>query len=319
MKKLNKLLVLVAVFIFCILPAKNVYADVTKITMLSGETRQFPNAFWYCKYETSDERIATVNEAGVIEAKMPGEVTVKQHTLQGPVEYQVTVTNVPVDIVICMGQSNMCGSGGRAMESSDIKDGVYQYGRDQLFHMEKQGNLLPAFGNAFVKQTKRPVIMIQTAVGGSGTRAWIEDGLLKNSNTQLQKCRKMLAKNNIPVKNVYCLWYQGETDAKKAMDKQTYMKNVKKIFRSMKRAGAKKFLIIQIGEYRNRAYDISTIVNAQNTLAKKNKKEFVLVTNITAKLSADISNYTDNVHFNQNALNKIGESAGKKAGKLARK
>lgn len=319
MKKISKRFLLLAIVFLFIFPAKAVFADTTEIKMLTGESRRFPNAFWYCKYESSDESVATVDDAGYIVANNPGVAIVKQHTLREPIVYQVTVTREPVDVVICMGQSNMCGSGGRAMESPDIKNGVYQYANDQLFCMQKQGNLLPAFGNAFVKQTKRPVVMIQTAVGGSGTRAWIEDGLLKNSNSQLQKCRKMLAKYGIPVKNVYCLWYQGETDAKKAMDKVTYTKNVKKIFRSMKRAGAKKFLMIQIGEYRNRAYDISTIVGAQNSLAKKNKKEFVLVTNIAAKLSADTSNYTDNVHFNQDALNKIGESAGKKAGRLAKK
>lgn len=316
MKKKTGILTLLLLILFVILPVHTVKAEENTINLIAGEEAQLPNTFWFSKFSSSDPNVVTVDANGVVTAVHPGTTIVKQTTLTAPVEYQINVTNV-VDIVVAMGQSNMCGSGGDILESPEVSGGVHWYQNNVLSPMKKQGTLLPAFGNAYYKQTGVPVIVIQTAVGGSSSKAWLRDGLITNSVKQLRNCKKHLAKYNVTVRHIYMLWFQGETDAKKGVGKTEYMNNLNKIFKKMKAEGTEKFLMIQIGQYRDRRYDVSTIISAQQKICKKNKN-FEMVSTSTKSLSKKTKWYKDNVHFNQKALNKIGTEAGKKAGKLAK-
>lgn len=308
------ILFLIAVFL---LPAHTVRAENIALEMIVGEERKLPNSYWFSKFSTSDSGIATVDDNGVVTAKKTGTVVIKQSTLTVPNLYTIRITD-EVDVVIAMGQSNMCGSGGNSMEAPAVSEGVLQYQNGVIEPLKKQGTLLPAFGNSFRKQTKKPVILVQTARGGSSSVAWLRDGLVQDSVKQLQALEKKLEKHKVKIRHVYMLWLQGETDAKKGIDKATYMSNCKKIFKKLKAAGTQKFLMIQVGQYRNRKYNVDTIIDAQKTLCKKNK-DFIMVSDTTKKLSNDTKWYRDDVHFNQMALNKIGAEAGKKAGKLAKK
>ena len=292
-------------------------AAVVKLTMVKGEEMQLPDAYWYSRYTSSDEKIVDVSSDGVVKAKHMGTATVMQTTLNDPIQYQIKVTDT-VDIVVAMGQSNMCGSGGSTYYSPEVSGSVLQYQNNSLFQMKRQGTLLPAFGNAYVKKAKRPVIIIQTAVSGSSSIAWLRDGLITNSVAQLKKCKAFLKRHQVKVKHIYMLWYNGETDGKKGLSQLEYNNNLNAIYKKMAKAGTEKFLMIQVGQYRDRRYDMSVIIEAQKYICKKNKK-FVMVSNATKTLSGDAKWYSDNVHFNQLALNKIGEQAGKNAGKLARK
>lgn len=300
-----------------ILPASKVQAGQIAVNLLVGEEKQLPDAYWYCEYASSDESIAVVDNDGMVKAKRVGEVVITQKTLNEPKEYHIQVTN-EADIVVAMGQSNMCGSGGATLEAPDISKGVHTYLNGTFTTMKKQGTLLPAFGNNYYKTCKRPVIIIQTAVGGASSVAWLRDGLINNSVKQLKNCRKLMNKNHIKIKHIYMLWFQGETDAKKCLSKEEYISNLNRIFKKMKKAGAEKFLMIQVGQYRDRRYDMSIIIDAQKSICRKNKK-YVMVSNLTQSLSKNPGYYSDNVHYNQKALNKIGAQAGKKAGKLAKK
>lgn len=316
MKKRTGLFTLLLVILFVILPVRTVKAEEVTINLIAGEEAQLPDTFWFSKFSSSDPNVVTVDANGVVTAVGVGTAVVKQTTLTAPVEYRINVTNV-VDIVVAMGQSNMCGSGGDILESPEVSGGVHWYQNNVLSPMKKQGTLLPAFGNAYYKQTGVPVIVIQTAVGGSSSKAWLRDGLISNSVKQLKNCKKHLAHNNVTVRHIYMLWFQGETDAKKGVGKTEYTNNLNKIFKKMKAEGTEKFLMIQIGQYKNRRYDVSTIISAQQQICKKNKK-FEMVSTVTKSLSKKDKWYKDNVHFNQKALNKIGTEAGKKAGKLAK-
>lgn len=313
-KRICLLFFLTAVFL---LPAHTVRAENIAMGMIVGEERKLPNTYWFSKFSTSDSSIATVDINGVVTAKKVGTVVIKQSTLSVPNVYTIQITD-EADIVVAMGQSNMCGSGGNSMEAPAVSEGVLQYQGGVIEPLKKQGTLLPAFGNSFRKQTKKPVIIIQTARGGSSSVAWLRDGLVQDSLKQLQALEKKLKKHKVKIRHIYILWLQGETDAKKGIDKATYMSNCKKIFKKMKSADAQKFLMIQVGQYRNRKYNMDAIIDAQKTICKKNK-DFIMVSDITKKLSNDAKWYRDDVHFNQAALNKIGAEAGKKAGKLAKK
>lgn len=316
MKKQTGLLALIIFAAFLLMPVQTVKAEQTTIQMIAGEEMQIPNTFWFSKFSSSDESIITVDVNGIARAHKAGSAVVTQTTLSSPMEYKIVVTDV-VDIVVAMGQSNMCGSGGSYAQSPEVSGGVHSYYGGKLMPMKKQGTLLPAFGNAYYKQTKVPVVVIQTAVGGSSSTAWLRDGLAKNSVKQLKNCKKHLSRYKVKVRHINMLWFQGETDAKKGVGKTEYLQNLQKIYKKMSKQGTEKFWMIQIGQYRDKRYDVSTIINAQQYICKKNKK-FEMVSNITKSLSKDAKWYADSVHFNQKALNKIGEQAGKKAGKLVK-
>lgn len=317
MKRQKGWLPILVLMAMVLLPATAVRAENIAMKMIVGEERKLPNTYWFSKFSTSDGSIASVDENGVVTAKKVGTAVIKQSTLNVPNVYIIQITD-EADIVVAMGQSNMCGSGGSIAESPVVSEGVLQYQGGVIEPLKRQGSLLPSFGNSFYRQTKKPVILVQTARGGSSSVAWLRDGLVQDSVKQLQALKKKLEKHKVKIGHVYMIWMQGETDAKKGIDKATYMSNCRKIFKKMKSAGTQKFLMIQIGQYRNRKYNVDVIIDAQKTICKKNK-DFIMVSDITKKLSNDTKWYRDDVHFNQPALNKIGAEAGKKAGKLAKK
>jgi len=212
----------------------------------------------------------------------------------------------------------MCGSGGNAKDAPAALDGSLQYYNKSIRPLQKQGTLLPSFANQYYKKTKTPVVIIQTAVGGSSSQEWIKGELLGKATSDVKKCKNYLKKYKVKVRNIYMLWFQGETDAKNGVAKSAYMSNMKKIFKKMKRVGTKKCMVIQVGQYLNGKYPADLIISAQKTLCKKDKN-FEMVSTVTSSLSGKAKWYSDNVHFNQSALNKIGSQAGKNAAKIAKK
>lgn len=318
MKKQKKLLVVLALLCMILLPVFTVKADQTPLKMVVSEVKNLPNVYWFSKFTTSDATIASVDTSGNVTANAVGTAVISQTTLSGKEEYIVTVTDV-VDIVVTMGQSNMCGSGGDLALAPEVKEGGLVYANGVVSPLNRQGTLIPSFVNSYYAKTNVPVITIQTAIGGSGSKEWIKAGLANGAAGQLTSLKKYLSKYPVKVRHIYMLWFQGETDAKQGISKTVYMKNMQKIYKKMHGAGVEKCLIIQIGKYRNDKYPTSTIIDAQKTLCKKNKKKFAMVSTVTASLSKKSGSYADNVHFNQKSLNKIGAQAGKKAGALAQK
>lgn len=315
------------VFIICCAVAlaiyvKPVYATtagtMTKLTIVKGLEYQVPNAFWYCKYQSSDDAVVEVDESGFLTGKKAGKAVIRQTNLTGVALYQVTVVE-KVDVVVMMGQSNMVGSGGNVVQSPTIDVAAFQYGNKKFSQLRRQGNLIPAFANSYVKESKTPIVVIQTAVGGSSSNGWVNRGYAADAAKELKACLYYLKKNKAQVGHVYCLWLQGETDASVGVLKNAYMANVRTIASRMHKAGSEKFLIIQVGQYRDNHHPMNEIHAAQKELCKKYNKQFAMATDKAYKLSKNSSNFSDSVHFNQNALNKIGKAAGKYAGKLAKK
>ena len=318
--QMKKSCFLLLVCVLCMLPAmpvKAVGAGSNQLTLVKGQTYQLPNASWFCKYYAADAKIVEVSESGELTAKRVGETLVSQTTLQGVIQYRVMVTDA-VDVVVMMGQSNMVGSGGNVFESPDVNAMALQYSKGKLRNLSRQGTLIPAFANAYIKQTKTPLISIQTAVGGTSSSGWVGRGYTKDAQKELKSCLSYLKNKKVTVKHVYCLWLQGETDAQQGVTKDGYIANVRTIASRMKKAGSEKFLIIQVGRYRDNNIYMGDIVAAQKQLCKNYKKQFAMATTVTNTISNSKAYYADSVHFNQKALNKIGSSAGKFAGKLAK-
>ena len=314
------------------------------IQMLPGETRMVSTIIpGDATYESSDRDVVAVSNSGQMIGGKPGTCTVTQTCRNEKTVYTVKV-NGEVDLIVFAGQSNMCGSGGNASTAPRPDYGTaYEFdtttktkqlilmkepfgegtnrnnGLETNFQYSTKGTLVSAFCINYYKQTKTPVVGVTAAWGGSSTNTWLKRGLVKETQSRLKKAKKYLKKNNIKIRHIYMVWYQGESDGEKNLSASTYMSRMKKIYKKMKSTGVEKVFMIRIAHDAKHPGRNSTIMKAQKKLCAKNKN-FVLVSKKASSFVKSYGKYYyDSVHLNQKALNIVGYEAGKAAGKYVKK
>ncbi|MCR5417724.1 MAG: Ig-like domain-containing protein [Lachnospiraceae bacterium] len=315
----------------------------TKIHMLPTEQRMLTlQNTNYVEFVSEDPSIVTINGYGQMKGIKAGETKVSM-TVNGVKTVYDVVIGDSVDIIVFAGQSNMAGAGGDYIAAPiPTKGTAYEYnlaqGDDRKLlpmqepfgngvnrarmvngkYMSGNGTLCSSFAKAYYKYTKVPIVGIPAAWGGTTTKHWLKEGMLTQTCKRLKNAKKYLKKNGIKVRHIYVLWYQGESDAMYKVSGDTYIKNMKKIWKKLKKQGAEKMFVIKIADQLGVPGESNTIKSAQKKLCKKNK-DFILATNAASNMSNKLNYYADVVHLNQKALNKVGEKAGNTAGKYAKK
>ena len=120
------------------------------------------------------------------------------------------------------------------------------------------------------------------------------------------------------IEKVYYIWLQGESDALAATEEKSYRESLVRYKNDLKAdAGIDSFMIIEVGYFAShfggREKD-EKIMRAQEEVCRE-EEDFVLLTDITKKLSLD-ERYTNPEavgHYNNAAMKIIGETAGKAA------
>ncbi len=245
------------------------------------------------------------------------------------------------DLVVFAGQSNMAGRGNAAMAMKCNKNAGFEYkavsnpnrlmpvsepfglGEERIEGIydinpdgssKRTGSMVSALIDTYFRQCGRKIIGVCASMGGTSTVQW-KESYIKDAVSRLDAAKSFLTSNNVPIGNIFIVWSQGETDGDNNVCAEDYIKNLKHLFHEFKMHGAEKCFLIQTGHYNyidyphggiehDKKYEV--IRKAQSTICK-NDKDFVMI----ASFEPYISQMKDPFHYNQNAYNAVGKTAGK--------
>lgn len=335
------------VFLMCMLTSQTVAAKTAgrqTLYLLKGDkkTISLGNNVNPKKYQWSSKNksIATVNSKGKVTARKKGSTVITAK--RGSKNYKIKLyVRDEVDLIIFAGQSNMSGAGDTALIPALTEGAGYEYKAitepnalkaiEEPFGKKensknlhdgnfKTGSLVTTFVNSYYKETKVPVVAVSATRVGSGSEWW-KRSLAAETANRCKKAVSYLQKRKIKIRHRYVVWLQGESDGLRGVSEETYINNMKEIYRFFKKKNKiERIFLIRIGRYydpekRERSIQVNsfdTIVKAQTNLCI-NHSNFVLVSVKAASLN-DWYYYPDGIHLTQYGLNILGYEAGKNAG-----
>lgn len=242
------------------------------------------------------------------------------------------------DLILFMGQSNMSGAGGNAEEAPElIKGAGYEYRAitrpDELCvlsepfgeneHKEgflddrelipRGGSLVTAFVNAYYKETKERVIAV-SASRGSAQISSFNNYLVEDVIERLENAKRVMTEQQVNIRHIYMVWFQGETDAYLATTSDQYIGGMQQLLYTLQPYGVEKCFVIQIGNVimGEEVIDTSYIQSVQENLCETDEN-FIMASTI-AKTISEPPYMEDGIHFTQQGLNLIGEDAGRNTG-----
>ncbi len=256
-----------------------------------------------------------------------------------------------MDVIIFGGQSNMQGQTEGCPEINPQIEGALEYRAlsDELIPLqhpvgenygwdgmllagssEGGGALVPAFCRAYVKETGKEVIAIHAARGATTLGEW-QKGTYRFVY-MAEKIRGGIrkAKERGEVEHIYYVWLQGESDSMIGTSEEEYLESLIRYKNTLKKEfGIEKFGIIKVGyffsllrhtnvsTYEEKKKNDETIMRAQER-AVETDSDFVMLTRVCPQLSMqqEYINPKASGHYNNAAMEIIGESAGKTLAKL---
>lgn len=255
-----------------------------------------------------------------------------------------------MDVIIFGGQSNMMGQTGSVPQPNHPIKNAFEYKYmaneivplihpvgetigDWLHGAEKGGggSLVPAFCDAYAKLTNKQVLAVHAAHANTTVGEWLYG--TQNYAVAQKKITAALktANSNFKIEKIYFVWLQGETDALIATSKNEYKERLT-LFKNQLKAhfGVNQFGIIRVGYFASfvrwlnderdktaRTECDEQIMLAQDELAKDDE-DFVILTRILSTLSTQERYLNPEAvgHYNNEALELIGETAGTELAKI---
>ncbi|MBQ9786326.1 MAG: hypothetical protein IJW25_02545, partial [Clostridia bacterium] len=240
-------------------------------------------------------------------------------------------TEIVVDLVMFMGQSNMAGRGdytqattvaeGHGYEFRAVSDptklyniGGQAFGKDEnrgvITESSKTGSMVPAFMESYYSYTGVPIVGVSAAKGGTSINWWQPDGnALNEAITRYNAAEEFLTENGYKIRHKYMVWCQGETDGDNAMDKDTYKTNLNTMINEMLEQGIEKAMIVRVGNHKTNATLYDNIIKAQTELCAESD-DVVMVSGKLADMAED-GLMKDTFHYTQEGYNIAGADAGK--------
>lgn len=236
-------------------------------------------------------------------------------------------------LFLVAGQSNAVGM---ADSNASVATTAYEYcytnnslkplkdpvGCNELhFQKANTGSAWPAFANAYAKQTGNKVVIVQAARGGSSCShkaelddygTWDTTGRLPLFDSAIIKTNAAIRKTGMALKGI--IWSQGERDANAintghltAAVYQSTLENL--ILRFRRELGDNiPFYIIQTGYYKDhdkRGFD--EVRRCQREVSKSMKNVMLVYDETGSFIEKGLMK--DQIHYNQQALNIIGNTA----------
>ncbi len=302
-------------------------------------------------FEKSAPKNGTVR--GSILSDVPREVTVEEPEKE-PVEdidaeMEMNIVNEEaeefvddnkgqeVDLIVFAGQSNMSGYGGNAQEAPGIeKDagaefrsvsdptrlytlaepfGIYENTEIMNDFYLKQGSLVTSFVNTWYRETGTPVIAVSASKGGMPSTYWASEAVCSEVENRFKTAKSWLNENGYVVKNQFMVFLQGENDAIENISDEQYLTDINVFSSRLFIAGIDKFLMIRIGGEKGRHDAFKRIADLQTELCRTDPR-FVLVSTLLSGVGDD--HMTDAYHYDQAALNLLGEDAGRNGAYFAK-
>jgi len=241
-----------------------------------------------------------------------------------------------VDLVIFAGQSNMSGGGGNAKAAPAVAAGTgyeFRYGSCPagLYPVTEPfgigsvgkiadppglrgGSLVSSFMNSYYSASHVPVMGFSASRGGTSIGFWQNSDVQSELSNKYDQIKSWCAANNVCIRRKYAVWLQGETDAIGNMDTTVYENGLKNVFTGLFSKGLERVFVIPIGKYAGLPGSYDKVRAAQLELCATDSK-FVLGSDALASLPETY--LADGCHYNQSALNTVGEQCGRMAGLMA--
>ncbi len=239
---------------------------------------------------------------------------------------------VVVDIIMFMGQSNMSGCGGDASQAPTVKPGAgydfraisdptrlysivepfgineNQVGGIVDYPGGKKGSLVSAFANTYYQETGVPMIAVSASAGATATEYWTRQAIVYDFVERHQRAKIWLEGNDYYVRNQYVVWLQGESDADKGITAAQYTENMDNIIRPLFINGIQKVFIIRPGRTIDKANYFDDVIKAQTEMCRTSGY-YALASTMMSGFGTTYM--VDQWHYNQTALNMLGEDAAK--------
>lgn len=237
-----------------------------------------------------------------------------------------------MDIILFSGQSNMQGQT-ESLPYTKYVRGAYEYkwlkdkteplrhpvGEDYgellLAAHEGHGSLVPAFCRAYVRETKRKVLAVHAAKGATTVAEWLPEHPSGRYAALVQKAQgalKIAGKKD----RFAIVWLQGESDALEGVSQETYSTRLERLRDCLQNdLNQDVFSIIRVGRFACDERDIP-ILKAQEALCAEGK--FLMLTRFTGYCTEKPDQYINPFacgHYNNRAMEIIGETAGKNLAK----
>lgn len=253
--------------------------------------------------------------------------------------YEDYYTLKEADLILFMGQSNMSGAGGNAAEAPELIRGAgYEYRAvtqpedlcvleepfgekehkkgylDDRKLIPRGGSLVTSFVNAYYKETKERVVAV-SASRGSAQISSFNNKLVEDVIERLENAKRVMTEQKVNIRQIYMVWFQGETDAYAGTPEEKYIGEMQKLLNTLQPYGVSRCFVIQIGNVvmGDEKVDTSGMQEIQERLCEQDEN-FVLISEMPKEIS-EPPYMEDGIHFTQKGLNLIGEDAGKNMGR----
>jgi hypothetical protein len=235
-------------------------------------------------------------------------------------------------LFLLAGQSNAVGQGDSAKSVQPLAGTAFEFDAEagnfiplrdpagkpwKLFQRAGTGSVAPAFARKFHELSGQKVYMVTAARGGASCAAkaelsfygtWDESGYLFPQ--AIEKTR--MAEKAAGVKLSGIIWMQGERDANAFVSAQIVASEYEDAFLRLIQRFRKEFgetlpvYIVQTGFQQDKSPEGCQMVrDVQRSVSRKMKRVYLAYTETDA--FAQRGWFKDNVHYNQEALNDIGE------------
>ncbi len=312
-------------------PAERVTIEVptsteNDITGDTAEEEQEAEAETLTETETEDE---TEKQESVSENRLP-EASVSGNQIDADNVIRDDDGKMIIDLVMFMGQSNMCGTGGdpkhapkvpegHGFEFRAISDPTRLYPITEPFGINenningimdyavaKKGSMVSAFANEYYKETGIPIVAVSASQGGTDTDFWMRESVMRDFSERQKRAQVWLESNNYHIRKQYVVWLQGESDSFSEITLESYKQNMDNIIRPLFMGGLHKVFIITTGRSITNKDFYDTVIKAQIELCR-NSGYYALATTVLSAVSTEYM--VDEVHYNQSVLNLLGSQA----------
>lgn len=237
-----------------------------------------------------------------------------------------------VDLVIFAGQSNMSGAGGDATKAPAVANGQgYEFkaisNPNGLYPIKepfgsteagyigenaslKKGTLVSSFVSNYYARTGVPVVAITASRGNTNSNWWAQPQVISDLTSRFTKAKNYLNTNHYSVRKAYLVFLQGESDVLSGIKPAQYKANINAAFSGLFNAGLNQVFIITPGHNAGNTLDFSSIINTQKEMCASDSR-YSLGSDMLVNLPA--SYMTDELHYNQKALNMVGADAAARA------
>lgn len=235
-----------------------------------------------------------------------------------------------VDLIIFCGQSNMSGAGGRAVNAPKVSPkaglefraasdptalypitepfGVREGGYMGESPIVKQGSLVSSFINTYYSRCGTPVVAVSASRGGTDSAYWAGSGARNDLLSRFTKAMTYLSSNGIKVRHKYLVFLQGESDSNGKVTPAQYTANINAAFAALFNAGLEQVFIITPGYAQGGFINYDQIVATQENMCATSNR-YTLASEKLRTLPATSAYMSDEVHYNQKALNLVGADA----------